>query len=166
MILCERGIRTFETTTRFTLDLNAVPVLKKLSHLPVFVDPSHGTGHWDLVAPMAKGAVACGADGLIIEVHPKPEEALSDGPQSLKPAKFAQLMRELRPVAEAVGRRCSRGQRAGAACRGRRRRHRSRGPRSLASPSRAPPPACEAPVPRTPARLAALPRGTSTPCAK
>jgi 3-deoxy-7-phosphoheptulonate synthase len=104
VILCERGIRTFETTTRFTLDLNAVPVLKKLSHLPVFVDPSHGTGHWDLVAPMAKGAVACGADGLIIEVHPKPEEALSDGPQSLKPSKFAQLMRELKPVAEAVGR--------------------------------------------------------------
>jgi len=105
VILCERGIRTFETTTRFTLDLNAVPVLKKLSHLPVVVDPSHGTGHWDLVAPMAKGAVACGADGLIIEVHPKPEEALSDGPQSLKPSKFTQLMRELRPVAEAVGRR-------------------------------------------------------------
>jgi len=104
VILCERGIRTFETTTRFTLDLNAVPVLKKLSHLPVVVDPSHGTGHWDLVAPMAKGSVACGADGLIIEVHPKPEEALSDGPQSLKPAKFVQLMRELRPVAEAVGR--------------------------------------------------------------
>ncbi|MBI1958177.1 MAG: 3-deoxy-7-phosphoheptulonate synthase [Candidatus Rokubacteria bacterium] len=104
VILCERGIRTFETATRFTLDLNAVPVLKKLSHLPVVVDPSHGTGHWDLVAPMAKGAVACGADGLIIEVHPRPEEALSDGPQSLKPSKFAQLMRELRPVAEAVGR--------------------------------------------------------------
>jgi len=104
VILCERGIRTFETSTRFTLDLNAVPVLKKLSHLPVVVDPSHGTGHWDLVAPMAKGAVACGADGLIIEVHPKPEEALSDGPQSLKPSKFTQLMRELRPVAEAVGR--------------------------------------------------------------
>jgi len=104
VILCERGIRTFETTTRFTLDLNAVPVLKKLSHLPVVVDPSHGTGHWDLVAPMAKAAVACGADGLIIEVHPRPEEALSDGPQSLKPSKFAQLMRELRPVAEAVGR--------------------------------------------------------------
>ncbi len=72
VILCERGIRTFETTTRFTLDLNAVPVLKKLSHLPVVVDPSHGTGHWDLVAPMAKAAVACGADGLIIEVHPRP----------------------------------------------------------------------------------------------
>ena len=104
VILCERGIRTFETSTRFTLDLNAVPVLKKLCHLPVVVDPSHGTGHWDLVAPMAKAAVACGADGLIIEVHPRPEEALSDGPQSLKPSKFAQLMRELRPVAEAVGR--------------------------------------------------------------
>jgi 3-deoxy-7-phosphoheptulonate synthase len=104
VILCERGIRTFETTTRFTLDLNAVPVLKKLSHLPVVVDPSHGTGHWDLVAPMAKAAVACGADGLIIEVHPRPEEALSDGPQSLKPSRFAELMRELRPVAEAVGR--------------------------------------------------------------
>ena len=104
VIVCERGIRTFETTTRFTLDLNAVPVLKKLTHLPVVVDPSHGTGHWDLVAPMAKAAVACGADGLIIEVHPRPEEALSDGPQSLKPTKFAQLMRELRPVAEAVGR--------------------------------------------------------------
>src|SRR5262249_27477231 len=104
VILCERGIRTFETTTRFTLDLNAVPVLKTLSHLPVVVDPSHGTGHWDLVAPMAKAAVACGADGLIIEVHPRPEEALSDGPQSLKPARFAQLMRELGPVALAVGR--------------------------------------------------------------
>jgi len=104
VILCERGIRTFETATRFTLDLNAVPVVKKLSHLPLIVDPSHGTGHWDLVAPMAKGAVACGADGLIIEVHPRPDEALSDGPQSLKPTKFAQLMQELRPVALAVGR--------------------------------------------------------------
>ena len=104
VMLCERGIRTFETSTRFTLDLNAVPVLKKLSHLPVVVDPSHGTGHWDLVAPMAKAAVACGADALIIEVHPRPEEALSDGPQSLKPSKFAQLMKETRPVAEAVGR--------------------------------------------------------------
>jgi len=104
VMLCERGIRTFETTTRFTLDLNAVPVLKKLSHLPVIVDPSHGTGHWDLVEPMAKAAVACGADGLIIEVHPRPEQALSDGPQSLKPSKFAQLMRELAPVAAAVGR--------------------------------------------------------------
>ena len=104
VILCERGIRTFETSTRFTLDLNAVPVLKKLSHLPVVVDPSHGTGHWDLVAPMARAAVACGADGLIIEVHPRPEEALSDGPQSLKPKVFVELMKGLRPVAEAVGR--------------------------------------------------------------
>jgi 3-deoxy-7-phosphoheptulonate synthase len=104
VILCERGIRTFETSTRFTLDLNAVPVLKKLCHLPVVVDPSHGTGRWDLVTPMAKAAVACGADGLIIEVHPRPEEALSDGPQSLKPSTFAQLMKELRPVVEAVGR--------------------------------------------------------------
>ena len=104
VILCERGIRTFETSTRFTLDLNAVPVLKKLSHLPVVVDPSHGTGHWDLVAPMAKGSVACGADGLIIEVHPKPEEALSDGPQSLKPERFAALMVRLRKVAQAVDR--------------------------------------------------------------
>jgi len=104
VMLCERGIRTFETSTRFTLDLNAVPVLKKLSHLPVVVDPSHGTGHWEYVAPMAKAAVACGADGLIIEVHNKPEEALSDGPQSLKPDRFAQLMSELRTLAEAVGR--------------------------------------------------------------
>ena len=85
VILCERGIRTFETATRFTLDLNAVPVLKKLTHLPVVVDPSHGTGHWGYVESMAMAAVAAGADGLLIEVHPKPEEALSDGPQSLKP---------------------------------------------------------------------------------
>jgi 3-deoxy-7-phosphoheptulonate synthase len=104
VILCERGIRTFETATRFTLDLNAVPVLKKLSHLPVVVDPSHGTGYWEYVDPMAKAAVACGADGLIIEVHPRPEEALSDGPQSLKPERFARLMQTLRPVALAVGR--------------------------------------------------------------
>jgi 3-deoxy-7-phosphoheptulonate synthase len=104
VILCERGIRTFETSTRFTLDLSAVPVVKKLSHLPIVVDPSHGTGHWDYVEPMAKAAVACGADGLIIEVHPRPEEALSDGPQSLKPERFARLVRALRPVAQAVGR--------------------------------------------------------------
>jgi 3-deoxy-7-phosphoheptulonate synthase len=104
VILCERGIRTFETSTRFTLDLNAVPVMKKLSHLPVVVDPSHGTGHWEYVEPMAKAAIACGADGLIIEVHPRPAEALSDGAQSLKPDKFASLMRGLRPLAEAVGR--------------------------------------------------------------
>jgi 3-deoxy-7-phosphoheptulonate synthase len=104
VILCERGIRTFETSTRFTLDLNAIPVIKKLSHLPVVVDPSHGTGHWEYVAPMAKAAVACGADGLLIEVHNKPEEALSDGPQSLKPDRFTKLMSELRPLAHAVGR--------------------------------------------------------------
>lgn len=105
VILCERGIRTFETSTRFTLDLNAVPVLNKLTHLPVIIDPSHGTGHWEYVAPMAKAAVACGADGLLIEVHPKPEEALSDGLQSLKPDKFRRLMEELRPLAEACRRR-------------------------------------------------------------
>lgn len=104
VILCERGIRTFETSTRFTLDLNAVPVLNKLTHLPVIIDPSHGTGHWEYVSPMAKAAVACGADGLLIEVHPRPEEALSDGLQSLKPDKFRRLMEELRPLAEACGR--------------------------------------------------------------
>lgn len=103
--LCERGIRTFETSTRFTLDLSAVPVLNKLTHLPVIVDPSHGTGHWDYVAPMAKASVACGADGLLIEVHPTPETAQSDGLQSLKLTKFQQLMDELRPIALAVGRR-------------------------------------------------------------
>jgi 3-deoxy-7-phosphoheptulonate synthase len=104
VILCERGIRTFETTTRFTLDLNAIPVIKKLSHLPVFVDPSHGTGHWEYVAPMARAGIACGADGLIVEVHANPAEALSDGPQSLKPEKFARLVGELRVLAQAVGR--------------------------------------------------------------
>jgi 3-deoxy-7-phosphoheptulonate synthase len=104
IILCERGIRTYETETRNTLDLSAVPLLKQLSHLPVFVDPSHGTGRWDLVAPMALAAVAAGADGLLIEVHPQPEVALSDGPQSLKPQKFAMLMRDLKRVAQAVGR--------------------------------------------------------------
>jgi len=104
VILCERGIRTFETATRNTLDLSAVPVLKKLTHLPVFVDPSHGVGKWDLVAPMAKAAVAAGADGLIIEVHTNPEEALSDGEQSLRPSDFKKLMKELKPIAKAVGR--------------------------------------------------------------
>ena len=103
--LCERGVRTFETATRFTLDLSAVPVLNKLTHLPVVVDPSHGTGHWEYVAPMAKASVACGADGLLIEVHPTPETAQSDGLQSLKLTKFQQLMDELRPIALAVGRR-------------------------------------------------------------
>jgi 3-deoxy-7-phosphoheptulonate synthase len=104
VILCERGIRTFETATRFTLDLNAVPVLKKLTHLPVVVDPSHGTGHWEYVESMAMAGVAAGADGLLIEVHPKPEEALSDGPQSLKPDRFAALMTRVRKVAQAVDR--------------------------------------------------------------
>ncbi|MBI2889863.1 MAG: 3-deoxy-7-phosphoheptulonate synthase [Nitrospirae bacterium] len=104
VILCERGIRTFETATRNTLDLNAVPVLASKTHLPIIVDPSHGTGYWRWVAPMAKAAVACGADGLIIEVHNQPEKALSDGGQSLKPEKFATLMGELRRFAEAAGR--------------------------------------------------------------
>jgi 3-deoxy-7-phosphoheptulonate synthase len=104
VILCERGIRTYETATRNTLDLSAVPVLKQLTHLPVIVDPSHAVGKWDLVAPMAKAAVAAGADGLIIEVHQNPEEALSDGEQSLKPKIFKQLMDELKPIARAVGR--------------------------------------------------------------
>ncbi|MBN1794825.1 MAG: 3-deoxy-7-phosphoheptulonate synthase [Candidatus Omnitrophica bacterium] len=104
VILCERGIRTFETATRFTLDLNAVPLIKRLSHLPVVVDPSHGTGKYNLVGPMAKAAVACGADGLMIEVHPNPEEAFSDGEQSLLPRKFKELMSELAPIAASVGR--------------------------------------------------------------
>jgi len=104
IILCERGIRTFETETRNTLDLSAVPILKQLSHLPVFIDPSHSTGKWELVTPMALAGVAAGADGLLIEVHPRPEVALCDGPQSLKPEKFSALMRNLRKVAEAVGR--------------------------------------------------------------
>src|SRR5256886_3098431 len=96
VILCERGIRTFETATSFTLDLSAVPVVKKLSHLPVVVDPSHGTGYWEYVEAMAMAGVAAGADGLIIEVHPKPEEALSDGPQSLKPERFKALIQAVR----------------------------------------------------------------------
>jgi 3-deoxy-7-phosphoheptulonate synthase len=104
VILCERGIRTFETQTRNTLDLAAVPLIQSLSHLPVVVDPSHATGRWNLVAPMALAAVAAGADGLLIEVHDNPEEALSDGEESLKPAKFAALMADLRKVARAVGR--------------------------------------------------------------
>ena len=104
VILCERGIRTVETYTRNTLDLSAVPVIKKLSHLPVIVDPSHGTGKWDLIIPMSLAAVAAGADGLMIEVHPRPEEALSDGPQSLKLDTFLELMGKLGAVAKAVGR--------------------------------------------------------------
>ncbi len=105
VILCERGIRTFETETRNTCDISAVPVLKKLTHLPVFLDPSHATGHWDLVAPIARAAVAAGADGLMIEVHPRPVEALSDGGQSLKPERFKDLMNGLRPLVELMGKR-------------------------------------------------------------
>ncbi|HYQ81251.1 MAG TPA: 3-deoxy-7-phosphoheptulonate synthase, partial [Anaeromyxobacteraceae bacterium] len=97
-------IRTFETATRNTLDLNAIPIIKKLSHLPVIVDPSHGIGVWDGVAAMSLAAVAAGADGLLIEVHPDPPRALSDGPQSLTPAMFAELMPKLQAVARAVGR--------------------------------------------------------------
>ena len=104
VILCERGIRTFETATRNTLDLSAIPVLKSKTHLPVVIDPSHGTGNYHYVAPMSLAAVAGGADGLIIEVHPDPEHASSDGPQSLKPAKFAALMEQIRRVATAVER--------------------------------------------------------------
>lgn len=104
VILCERGIRTFEEATRFTLDLNAIPVLKHSTHLPVIVDPSHGVGIREHIPAMAKAAIACGADGLLIEVHPKPEEALSDGPQSLLPAQFTQLMNELKPLVKAIGR--------------------------------------------------------------
>lgn len=103
IILCERGIRTFETMTRNTLDLSAVPLLKKLSHLPVMVDPSHATGKRELILPMAKAAVAAGVDALMIEVHPDPEKALCDGPQSLHLEEFDQMMKEIRPVAKAVG---------------------------------------------------------------
>ncbi|MDR2709276.1 MAG: 3-deoxy-7-phosphoheptulonate synthase [Elusimicrobiota bacterium] len=104
VMLCERGIRTFEDSTRFTLDLNAVCVLKKLSHLPVVLDPSHGTGVREYVATMAKACVAAGADALVIEVHPKPEEAFSDGPQSLLPDQFDKMMKELALIAKAIGR--------------------------------------------------------------
>jgi len=104
VILCERGIRTFENYTRNTLDLSAVPVLKRLSHLPIIVDPSHATGRWRLVSPMAKAAIAVGADGLLIEVHPDPRSSLSDGAQTLRLDTFTQLMKELSPIAQAVGR--------------------------------------------------------------
>ncbi len=104
VILCERGIRTFEDATRNTLDLSAVPVIKQSSHLPVIVDPSHGTGKWDLVTPMALAALAAGADGIMVEVHPRPEEALSDGPQALLPARFEALMETLHALAPLVGR--------------------------------------------------------------
>jgi 3-deoxy-7-phosphoheptulonate synthase len=104
VIFCERGIRAFETETRNTLDLSTVPVLKKLSHLPVIVDPSHAVGRWDLIDSMSKAAIAAGVDGLMIEVHPSPENALSDGPQSLRPDRFSKLMEDIKAVAKAVGR--------------------------------------------------------------
>ncbi len=104
VILCERGIRTFETTTRNTTDINAIPVLKSLTHLPVILDPSHSTGYWEFVAPIARAGIAAGADGVIIEVHSHPEQALSDGGQSLKPEKFAELVRQVHAVAQAIGR--------------------------------------------------------------
>ncbi len=104
VMLCERGIRTFETYTRNTFDINAIPALKMMTHLPIIADPSHGTGKWELVTPVARAAIAAGADGIIVEVHPRPEEALSDGAQSLKPEKFAALVREVKAIAEAIGR--------------------------------------------------------------
>jgi 3-deoxy-7-phosphoheptulonate synthase len=104
VILCERGIRTFETATGTTMDISAIPVVKKLSHLPILADPSHGTGRRDKVAPMARAAVAAGADGLVVEVHPDPDHAWSDGAQSLWPEQFAELMRQLQMIAGAVGR--------------------------------------------------------------
>ena len=104
VILCERGIRTFETATRNTLDLSAIPVLKKETHLPIIVDPSHATGHWELVEPMSRAAVAAGADGLMIEVHPDPSQAWSDGAQSLKPETFAALVKAIKPFVAAMKR--------------------------------------------------------------
>jgi len=104
VVLCERGIRTFEDSTRNTLDISAVPVMEQLSHLPAIVDPSHAAGKWGLVSPLSKAAVACGADGLIIEVHSHPEDAMSDGAQSLKPSNFTALMDELKVLAKAIGR--------------------------------------------------------------
>jgi 3-deoxy-7-phosphoheptulonate synthase len=104
VMLCERGIRTFETTTRNTTDINSIPVLKALTHLPVIVDPSHSTGNWAYVTAIARAGIAAGADGLIVEVHPRPDEALSDGGQSLKPERFADLVKQVSAVAEAVGR--------------------------------------------------------------
>jgi 3-deoxy-7-phosphoheptulonate synthase len=110
VILCERGIRTFETYTRNTMDVSAIPVVKKLSHLPIVADPSHGTGRREMVAPVARASVAAGADGLLIEVHPDPDHALSDGAQSLRPEQFQELMAQLRIIAPAVGRRVAEAQ--------------------------------------------------------
>jgi len=104
VILCERGIRTFETSTRNTMDISAIPVLRRLTHLPVIADPSHGTGKRDYVLPMARAAVAAGADGLLVEVHPDPDRALSDGAQTLRPDQFSEMMREIKAIAAAVGR--------------------------------------------------------------
>ncbi|HEU4763353.1 MAG TPA: N-acetylneuraminate synthase family protein, partial [Gemmatimonadales bacterium] len=105
VILCERGIRSFDSQTRNLFDLSAIPVVKSLSHLPIIADPSHGTGHREFVPPMARAAVAAGADGLLVEVHPTPDRALSDGAQSLYPEQFERMMREVRLIAEAIGRR-------------------------------------------------------------
>jgi 3-deoxy-7-phosphoheptulonate synthase len=104
VILCERGIRTFEDSTRFTLDISVVPVIRKLSHLPIVIDPSHCSGTWEYVSPLSKAAIAVGADGLLIEIHDEPEKAVCDGPQALKPHKFDLLMDELRAIAKAIGR--------------------------------------------------------------
>ncbi len=104
VILCERGIRTFETSTRNTMDIAAIPVLRRLTHLPVIADPSHGTGKRDYVVPMARAAIAAGADGLLVEVHPDPDRALSDGAQTLRPDQFSEMMQQIRAVAAAIGR--------------------------------------------------------------
>ena len=104
VMLCERGIRTYETVTRNTTDINAIPVLKSQTHLPVILDPSHSTGHWEYVTAIARAGVAAGADGLIVEVHIDPTQALSDGEQSLKPERFAEMVRQVSAIAEAVGR--------------------------------------------------------------
>jgi 3-deoxy-7-phosphoheptulonate synthase len=102
VILCERGIRTFETATRNTTDINAIPVLKLLTHLPIILDPSHSTGDWRLVAPLARSGIAAGADGLVIEVHPDPANALSDGAQSLKPKRFTELVKQANAIADVL----------------------------------------------------------------
>jgi 3-deoxy-7-phosphoheptulonate synthase len=104
VILCERGIRTYETATRNTMDISAIPVVKKFSHLPIVGDPSHGTGHRDMVAPLARAAVAAGADGILVEVHPNADKAASDAAQTMYPDQFEKLMTELRAIAKAVGR--------------------------------------------------------------
>jgi 3-deoxy-7-phosphoheptulonate synthase len=104
VILCERGIRTFEDSTRFSLDISSIPVIKRFSHLPIIVDPSHAAGHYSLVPSIARAAIAAGADGLLIEVHPNPKEALVDGLQSLTPSDFNRLMKEIKQIAEVLGR--------------------------------------------------------------